>query len=93
MKQIFKVYRNCHRTKAKKIGTNGVLELRIKADSQDDEQISHQGDQIHDKKEGKEWLLVLRARRESHEVKFSKCRQVTHFHGIVCTRKKNYIVN
>ena len=35
-----------------------------------DEQISHQSDQVHDEKEGKEWFLVLRARRESQEDEF-----------------------
>lgn len=46
---------------------HGSLELGVRADGQDDEQVSCDGDQVYGEEEAKEWLLVLGPRGESQE--------------------------
>ena len=46
---------------------HGSLELGVRADGQDDEQVACDGDQVYGEEEAKEWLLVLGPRGESQE--------------------------
>ena len=49
---------------------HGGLELGVRVDGQDDEQIPCYGDQVYDEEQDEEWLLVLRQGGESPEDEF-----------------------
>ena len=46
---------------------HGGVQLGVRADGQDDEQVPCYGDQVYDEEEDEEWLLVLRPGGESQE--------------------------
>jgi hypothetical protein len=46
---------------------HGGVEVLVRANDQDDEQVSHQGDQVHAKEESKQERLLLWMLRESQE--------------------------
>lgn len=57
------------------------MEPGVRADGQDDEYISHHGDQVHDEKDCKEGFLQLRVGREAQEDKaFGAAGVVPHLH-------------
>ena len=43
------------------------MQLGLRVDGQDDEQVPCYGDQVYDEEEDKEWLLILGPRGESQE--------------------------